>query len=82
MVTVCILQFSHSHIHFKPQTNTTTPGIMGFSIGFKTAAGALGSFKLPTTALAWGRKELYTPNMVATTDGSFIEMGFRYTINR
>ncbi|KAK4551347.1 hypothetical protein LTR86_011222 [Recurvomyces mirabilis] len=53
-------------------------GIMGFSMGPKNAAGAFGSFKLPTVALSWGRKELYTPNVRATVDGSFIAMGFRY----
>lgn len=64
-----------------PKLNTTTSGVMGFSIGPRTAAGAFGSFKLPTVALAWGRKELYTPNTIATTNGSFIAMGFRYMMN-
>jgi hypothetical protein len=68
-------------IHFKPHINAITPGVMGFSIGRKTAAGAVGSFKLPTFALAWGRRALYTPNMIPTTDGSFIAKGIRYMMN-
>jgi hypothetical protein len=54
---------------------------MGFSIGPKSAAGAFGSFKLPSVALVFGRRNLYTPNTTPTTDGSFIAMGFRCMMN-
>lgn len=50
--------------------DTLTTGLLGFSLGRKTGAGAFGSFKIPSFVLSWARKELFTQNMDATVSGT------------
>lgn len=47
-------------------------------MGRKSAIGSFGKYQIPSMALTYGRKHLYTQSFLATVNGNFIDMGFRY----
>ncbi|ORX93678.1 hypothetical protein BCR34DRAFT_608497 [Clohesyomyces aquaticus] len=52
---------------YKPNPNR----LMGLQIGKKTATGHYGKYKIPSFVVTYMRKDLFTPNLKPTVDGSW-----------